>query len=72
MAQLVHLSVKKALHPEDINLQDQQLEVQNAAADVSVLLEDREPAGAADSAGKPAAQSSSGVKQRKQPTLVAA
>ena len=35
VAQLVHLSVKKLLHPADVTAQDQQLEVSNAATEVS-------------------------------------
>lgn len=48
----MHLSVKKALHPSDISLQDQQLEVGNAAADVSVLLSDQQQEGGVGGAGK--------------------
>lgn len=84
IAQLVHLSMKKALHPEDITLQDQQLEVSNAAADVSVLLgEDQAPslkgdvpapAGPEAAAGRQQAGESDKVRQRqfKQPAGVLA
>jgi hypothetical protein len=42
VAQLVQLCVKKALHPDDLTPEDQQLEVSTAAADVSVLLGEHE------------------------------
>lgn len=64
VAQLVHLSVKKALHPEDITAQDQQLEVSNAAADVSVLLSDSDDATPRkDVDSPPAKPQASGSKQ---------
>jgi hypothetical protein len=82
VAQLVHLSVKKALHPEHITLQDQQLEVSNAAADVSVLLREDQgsprkgavPAPAGPEAGRQQAGDSDKAKQRqvKQPASMLA
>lgn len=80
VAQLVQLSAKKALHPDDITLADQQLEVSNAAADVSLLLGQDEQAVLPHKGGAAAAPAgqqggeSDGLRQRriKEPAGVAA
>lgn len=69
VAQLVHLSVKKLLQPGDLTAQDQQLEVSNAATDMSVLLgeEEEQPAqtatAGAAAAASPAGPDAAGQKQ---------
>jgi hypothetical protein len=80
VAQLVQLSVKKALHPDDLTAADQQLEVSNAAADMSLLLEQDEqglPPHKGGVAAAPAGQQGgepAGLRQRqvKEPAGVAA
>jgi hypothetical protein len=66
VAQLVQLCVKKALHPDDLTPEDQQLEVSTAAADVSVLLGEHEvplTKAAAAAAAAPAGSGQAGDEQ---------